>query len=626
GDIVVVSPDLSPDDTLFFGGIPQQDFKIKKVMLRSGFLDPMTDNFEVVDVPYDAETGLGSIPVTTDSNFVFGDTIPNPGTGVQLMALIFSKTNDLESTPSQVDMSFSNQRLNGLEPNYILAMATTTGINLQWQAPSPSGDFSVDAYNIFRQTENETAITLLSSEYGTTTFFDESPAPGVNYHYGVQAIFTNGSASDTVFTTMPVHFGSGAIGMRTAITNYGSIGDPNFFSTGRPSFEFPAYSNNNYLYDGGLWVGTMLGGEPAVTTHFYNPDQEWSPRNEYGGEPRPQKAFFVPENPDAPLVTYFDDLLLRSESNHIPLGIKVIETFEPGGTVIDPDTDEEILAPWAKVTYKLYNTGLNGDLQDVYVSLWMDFDVASIDPTNLAIDDLVDYNPDLLLSYMFDWDDPVSEENDIGEFGLATGYVGTALLKSPTETIIAHAWWNWEDDPKNDATRYQYMTGTHPAMQGYNFLPNPWGLGYPAFDYRTLQTTGPFDIASYDTVTVQFLLVAGDGYEDLMSNAQLARDLYYTDIASEGDGLSPSTFTLDQNYPNPFNAATTIRYSLPEASRVRISIFNILGQQVTVLRDANQPAGRYQLTWNPQQAASGLYFIRLDAGNFHKTVKCLLLK
>jgi len=65
---------------------------------------------------------------------------------------------------------------------------------------------------------------------------------------------------------------------------------------------------------------------------------------------------------------------------------------------------------------------------------------------------------------------------------------------------------------------------------------------------------------------------------------------------------------------------------LPEASRVRISIFNILGQQVTVLRDANQPAGRYQLTWNPQQAASGLYFIRLDAGNFHKTVKCLLLK
>lgn len=626
GDIVVVSPDLSPDDTLFFAGIPQQDFKIKKVMLRSGFLNPMTDNFEVVDVPYDAETGLGTIPVTTDSNFVFGDTLPDPNNGVQILVLVFSKTNDLENTPTQVDMSFSNQPLNGLAPGHIQAVATTTGMNLQWSAPSPLGDFTPESYNIFRLAEDETEIMLLASEYAGTTFLDESPDPGVSYRYGVQAIFTNGSVSDTVFTPLSIRFGSGAIGMRTAITNYGSIGDPNFQSTGRPSFEFPAFSGNNYLYDGGLWVGTLLGGEPAVTTYFYNPDQEWAPGHEYGGEPRPQKTFFVPENPDAPVVTYFDDLEPRSESNHVPLGIKVIETFEPGGTVIDPDTDEEILAPWAKVTYKLFNTGLNSDLQDVYVSLWMDFDVASIDPGNLAIDDLVDYNPDLMLSYMYDWDDPVSEENDIGEFGLATGYVGTALLKSPTETISAHAWWNWENDPKNDAQRFDFMTGNSPYMMGYQYLPNPWDLGYPAFDYRTLQTTGPFDIVRYDTVTVQFLLVAGDGYEDLMSNAQLARDLYYTDIAEEGDGVTPATFTLDQNYPNPFNAATTIRYSLPEASRVRITIFNILGQQVSVLRDTQQPAGRYQLTWNPQQAASGLYFIRLEAGDYSKTVKSLLLK
>ena len=69
-----------------------------------------------------------------------------------------------------------------------------------------------------------------------------------------------------------------------AVTNYGGYGDPNSPSTGRPSAQWPGGSGNNYLYDAGLWIGTEIGGQPAVSTYFYNPDQEWLPTVGFPGE------------------------------------------------------------------------------------------------------------------------------------------------------------------------------------------------------------------------------------------------------------------------------------------------------------------------------------------------------
>ena len=70
----------------------------------------------------------------------------------------------------------------------------------------------------------------------------------------------------------------------SAITNYGSVGDPNSPSTGRPSAQWPGGSGNNYLYDAGLWLGTKIGGEPVVTTYFYNPHVEYLPTSGFSGE------------------------------------------------------------------------------------------------------------------------------------------------------------------------------------------------------------------------------------------------------------------------------------------------------------------------------------------------------
>lgn len=95
--------------------------------------------------------------------------------------------------------------------------------------------------------------------------------------------------------------------------------------------------------------------------------------------------------------------------------------------------------------------------------------------------------------------------------------------------------------------------------------------------------------------------------------------------------LKPKSFGLDQNYPNPFNPATQIAYRLPEDSHVRLSIFNILGQQVRTLVNGRVAAGAYSVAWDGKdqvgrQAASGIYLYRLEAGQFSAIKRMTLLK
>ncbi|MGA9117174.1 MAG: hypothetical protein WB626_10395 [Bacteroidota bacterium] len=78
----------------------------------------------------------------------------------------------------------------------------------------------------------------------------------------------------------------------------------------------------------------------------------------------------------------------------------------------------------------------------------------------------------------------------------------------------------------------------------------------------------------------------------------------------------PEGFALEQNYPNPFNPATQISYRVPERSRVRIEVFDVVGRRVALLLDAERPAGSHSLEWNPRLsggAASGVYLLRMQA-------------
>lgn len=93
----------------------------------------------------------------------------------------------------------------------------------------------------------------------------------------------------------------------------------------------------------------------------------------------------------------------------------------------------------------------------------------------------------------------------------------------------------------------------------------------------------------------------------------------------------PSTFELFQNYPNPFNPSTTIRYSVPVSSAVKISVFNVLGQRIATIADQVHEAGNYSVVWNgrndrQQPVSSGIYFYWLETDGLRLSKKMLIIK
>ena len=94
----------------------------------------------------------------------------------------------------------------------------------------------------------------------------------------------------------------------------------------------------------------------------------------------------------------------------------------------------------------------------------------------------------------------------------------------------------------------------------------------------------------------------------------------------------PSGFSLDQNYPNPFNPSTTIRFSIPQTSNIKIEIYDVLGNLVKTLIDYNlYEPGSYEVVWNGLDnrgkiVSSGIYFTKMQSGNFTQTMKMNFLK
>jgi photosystem II stability/assembly factor-like uncharacterized protein len=88
----------------------------------------------------------------------------------------------------------------------------------------------------------------------------------------------------------------------------------------------------------------------------------------------------------------------------------------------------------------------------------------------------------------------------------------------------------------------------------------------------------------------------------------------------------PTEFLLSQNFPNPFNPNTKIKYSVPQASNVVVKVYDVLGTEIETLVSEEKSVGTYELTWNAANLASGVYFYRLQAGDYVQTRKMILLK
>lgn len=351
------------------------------------------------------------------------------------------------------------------------------------------------------------------------------------------------------------------------VCNNGIIGGGPF-ETGCPGYSWPGGRGPFYLWEGRLWVGTMVEGTPYVSHADYG-NYEWEP-GEWGFIGRGKSDFDV--------VCSYNDW--GNENWGRAIGIKIIQRalswkYGPARHIIAYEFD--VIFDHSK------SDVVESDVLDkFYFSLCFDGDICEADRTSPHIDDIVFYDgwtggewaslthfpspsddytilPDTTLlipdgipdqvclfgddtnevtilgdtqwvwrdmSFLMDGDNPDEPGNDSTEYGLCSGVLFSSMLyapESPRDSIwkdsngdlsriprpASHQWWNWNNDPGTDRNKYDYMTGEHPMSFGYKFLPHPYDVGAGVFDYRFLLTYGPYSIADGDTI--HFVLATGVG-------------------------------------------------------------------------------------------------------------------
>ncbi len=207
--------------------------------------------------------------------------------------------------------------------------------------------------------------------------------------------------------------------------------------------------------------------------------------------------------------------------------------------------------------------------------------------------------------------------------------------------------WNLE---ANDGAGMQIEVAVMNRNADGNGAPNTTAPGIwrmAGRDYMVIlqkeYTDDPAPIRSLNDPTATWLLFWRQGGESVWSTGdefivrfanplQVDLDLFRFQVPTELEAIGiPVTFELAQNFPNPFNAETTIQYSLPRQSDVKLLIYNLLGQEVFRFEVRDQKLGKYQIRWNGKNErgndlSSGLYIYRFFAGNSVQTKKMILLK
>ncbi len=146
----------------------------------------------------------------------------------------------------------------------------------------------------------------------------------------------------------------------------------------------------------------------------------------------------------------------------------------------------------------------------------------------------------------------------------------------------------------------------------------------PAEDLITLSNSGIVIAVDPGPIEVVHLyhnpeiVIANDIYHGSQFFGGLARQSNILEI--------PSGYFLGDNHPNPFNPITIFEYGLPEDSDVKLTVYNLMGQEVTILVDEHQEAGYKSVQWDASEYSSGIYFYKLQAGNNVFKKRMTLLK
>ncbi len=200
-------------------------------------------------------------------------------------------------------------------------------------------------------------------------------------------------------------------------------------------------------------------------------------------------------------------------------------------------------------------------------------------------------------------------------------------------------WWK-EGNGVADYTPQAFMRGDlgNAANNNYDTDPQLTGL-----DRRSNKLLDPRPMAGGSAYSLSRKAYPNENFDEVNYIGAFGSDLWIsqwtalwqngivtdqtTDVSPEQNTNEiPVDYALSQNYPNPFNPSTTIDFALPSASNVRLTIYNLLGQEITTLVNEFKQAGSYKVTWNAQNLPSGIYIYRIESAGNNITRKMTLLK
>ena len=202
-----------------------------------------------------------------------------------------------------------------------------------------------------------------------------------------------------------------------------------------------------------------------------------------------------------------------------------------------------------------------------------------------------------------------------------TQWFGTNLGAAYHDTTTSKPSWTWQSYYQKDGLADNRINVITEDLQG-------------TFWFGTLQGVSSFNGKTWQTLTTNEGLVSNNVLDialDVDGSLWFATDhgiSHYTgNITSIKFEDNPvSSFQLHPNYPNPFNSSTVIPFSIEKEAWVRLSIYNILGQEIVSLVNRQMERGYHQVVWDVNGLESGLYFYELKLGHDKKLDKCLYIK
>jgi len=389
-------------------------------------------------------------------------------------------------------------------------------------------------------------------------------------------------------TYMTVEGGNVAL----TISSFGAAGFQDYAGTSDEigvGFQFPITSLRA-LWHGGLMVATASNRVSDVSYGRANGSIDVNPRYDFVATADGEIRRTTPKISSTETFSKFNDTNAEA-----PIGVEVSQTAL---TWTSPPNDDFVI-----LQYVIRNKS-GAQLGNLYAGYYLDWDIGQSDANYAG------------------WD----AANQLGYmYGAVSSYYGVCAVwpASATSYRAVHNPSEVWQDRYTDAEKYQFFTGGFTAVSGTT--PNDWSqqIGY-----------GPFTLQPEETVIVAFALLGGANLNDIKANAQAARAAYTVVGVDDDETPIPLRFELSQNTPNPFSSRdgqTVIAYSLAKPALVDVRIFNLLGQEIAVLRNEPQNAGRYTLSWNGRNTLgaavpSGIYFYQVLADNVRMVRRMVVLR